>query len=41
MIEDVCDEVVGEAYEELTDWCIEYCQIKYNKNYPLNRFFGM
>ena len=39
MIENVCDDAVGVVYEELTDWCIEYCNIKYNKTYPLNRFF--
>ena len=41
MIEDVCEDVIGCVYEELTDWCIDYCKIKYSVKHPLNRFFGL
>ena len=40
-IEDTLDEIDIYAYEELTDWCITYCQIKYKSSHPLNRFFDM
>ena len=38
-IENTLDEVGIEEYEELSDWCITYCQIKYKSSHPLNRFF--
>lgn len=41
MIESTINEIGLEEYEELTDWCIMYCQIKYKSSHPLNRFFDM
>ena len=40
-IEDTLDEIDIYVYEELTDWCITYCQIKYKSSHPLNRFFNI
>ncbi len=40
-VEDTLDEIEVDVYEELTDWCITYCQIKYKSSHPLNRFFDM
>lgn len=40
-IENTIDEIEIDVYEELTDWCITYCQIKYKSSHPLNRFFDM
>lgn len=40
-VDNVCEEVNIYPYEELTDWCITYCQIKYSSKHPLNGFFDM
>ena len=39
-IEDTLEEEGIYGYEELEDWCITYCQIKYKSSHPLNRFFN-
>ena len=38
-IENTLDEIDIYGYEELEDYCITYCQIKYKSSHPLNRFF--
>ena len=38
-VENVCDELGMIPHEELVDWCIEYCKIKYDEKHPLNGFF--
>ena len=41
MIENTIHEAGLDVYEELSDWCITYCKIKYKSSHPLNRFFKM
>ena len=38
-VENVCDELEMYPYEELVEWCIKYCKIKYDGKHPLNGFF--
>jgi len=37
-IENVCEETIGMEFEELTDVCLVYIQIKYSEKHPLRGF---
>ena len=38
-VENVCEELGMYPYEELVDWVVLNCKIKYDGSHPLNGFF--